>query len=107
MDFYDLKGIVEHLMHVLGMSKVAEYVTEKALPWMHPGRTASVIVHGESIGYLGEVHPAVLKNYGIGTRAVSYTHLGLSQKGAQGMAQMGYAYKEILCPYYTGITIED
>ena len=69
MDFYDLKGIVEHLMHVLGMSKVAEYVTEKALPWMHPGRTASVIVNGESIGYLGEVHPAVLKNYGIGTRA--------------------------------------
>lgn len=52
-------------MHVLGMSKVAEYVTEKALPWMHPGRTASVIVNGESIGYLGEVHPAVLKNYGI------------------------------------------
>ena len=51
------------------MSKVAEYVTEKALPWMHPGRTASVIVNGESIGYLGEVHPAVLKNYGIGTRA--------------------------------------
>lgn len=69
MDFYDLKGIVEHLMHVLGMSKVAEYVTEKSLPWMHPGRTASVIVNGESIGYLGEVHPAVLKNYGIGTRA--------------------------------------
>ena len=27
------------------------------------------IVNGESIGYLGEVHPAVLKNYGIGTRA--------------------------------------
>ena len=33
--------------------------------------------------------------------------VGLSQKGAQGMAQMGYDYKEILCHYYTGITIED
>ena len=32
--------------------------------------------------------------------------VGLSQKGAQGMAQMGYDYKEILCHYYTGITIE-
>lgn len=69
MDFYDLKGIVEHLMKVLGMDKVAEYATEKSLPWMHPGRTAAVLVNGEQIGYLGEVHPAVLKNYGIGTRA--------------------------------------
>ena len=32
--------------------------------------------------------------------------VGLSQKGAQGMAQMGYDYKEILRHYYTGITIE-
>ena len=69
MDFYDLKGIVEHLMNVLGMGKVAEYVTEKSLPWMHPGRTASVVVNRDNIGYLGELHPAVLKNYGIGTRA--------------------------------------
>ncbi len=69
MDFYDLKGIVEHLMKVLGMENVAEYTTEKSLPWMHPGRTAAVVVNGENIGYLGEVHPAVAKNYGIGTRA--------------------------------------
>lgn len=33
--------------------------------------------------------------------------VGLSQKGAQGMAQLGYDYEEILKHYYTGITIED
>lgn len=32
--------------------------------------------------------------------------VGLSQKGAQAMAQKGYDYEEILCHYYTGITIE-
>lgn len=69
MDFYDLKGIVEHLMDVLGMAPVVEYLPEKSLSWMHPGRTASVVVKGEQIGYLGELHPAVAKNYGIGTRA--------------------------------------
>ena len=69
VDFYDLKGIVEHLMKVLGMENVAEYTTEKSLSWMHPGRTASVAVNGDNIGYLGELHPAVAKNYGIGTRA--------------------------------------
>ena len=69
MDFYDMKGIVEHLMNVLGMTDVAEYLPEKELSWMHPGRTASVVVNGDTIGYLGELHPAVAKNYGIGTRA--------------------------------------
>lgn len=68
MDFYDLKGIIEHLIDVLGMKDKTEYETEKSLPWMHPGRTASVIVNGESIGYLGELHPQAAKNYNIGTR---------------------------------------
>ena len=33
--------------------------------------------------------------------------VGLSQKGAQAMAQLGYDYEDILYHYYTGITIED
>lgn len=33
--------------------------------------------------------------------------VGMSQKGAQAMAQLGYSYEEILCYYYTDITIED
>ena len=33
--------------------------------------------------------------------------VGMSQNGAQGMAQMGYDYEDILKHYYTGVTIED
>ena len=33
--------------------------------------------------------------------------VGLSQNGAQAMAQQGYSYDEILKHYYTGITIEE
>lgn len=68
MDFFDLKGIIEHLMDVLGIGEQAEYETEKTLTWMHPGRTASVAIGGEAAGYLGELHPQVAKNYNIGTR---------------------------------------
>lgn len=32
--------------------------------------------------------------------------VGLSQNGAQGMAQRGYSYEEIIKHYYTGVTIE-
>ena len=38
---------------------------------------------------------------------VGYGHgVGMSQKGAQYMAQMGFDYEEILTHYYTGVTIE-
>ncbi len=67
MDFYDLKGILEHIFQVLGMKGKVEFDTEETLPWMHPGRTAKMTVAGEAIGYLGEVHPSVAKKYEIGT----------------------------------------
>lgn len=68
MDFYDLKGTIEHLTRVLGIEGQTEYAAESTLPWMHPGRTAAVKINGETVGYLGEVHPAVAKNYEIGTK---------------------------------------
>ncbi|WP_308635644.1 phenylalanine--tRNA ligase subunit beta [Paenibacillus silvisoli] len=59
-DFYDLKGIAETLVDVLGVSGSIRY--EAAMPeHMHPGRTAAVVFHGErgdhTIGYLGQLHP--------------------------------------------------
>ncbi|MDD3395518.1 MAG: phenylalanine--tRNA ligase subunit beta [Anaerotignum sp.] len=69
MDFFDLKGIVEHLVDVLGMTEMVEYLPEKDIEWMHPGRTASLKVNGDTIGYFGELHPIVAKNYEIGTKA--------------------------------------
>ncbi|MCQ4936623.1 phenylalanine--tRNA ligase subunit beta [Anaerotignum propionicum] len=69
MDFYDLKGIVEHLVDVLGLAEKAEYLPEKETPWMHPGRTACLKINAETVGYFGELHPVVAKNYEIGTKA--------------------------------------
>mgnify|MGYP005773966875 FL=1 len=68
MDFYTLKGIVEHLFEVLGMADKVEYSPESTIPFMHPGRTADVSVDGVSFGYFGELHPKTAANYNIGTR---------------------------------------
>ncbi|SDW42358.1 phenylalanine--tRNA ligase subunit beta [Paenibacillus sp. CF384] len=59
-DFYDLKGILETLVEVLGVSGSIRY--EAAQPeHMHPGRTAAVVFQGDrgaqTIGYLGQLHP--------------------------------------------------
>lgn len=68
MDFYDIKGVAEHLFTVLGIKKDVEFSTEKSIPWMHPGRTASLFINGKQFGYVGELHPQISTNYGIGTR---------------------------------------
>ena len=67
-NYYSLKGIVEKILSACG---IAEYDVEpkKDAPAFHPGRTAMFTVDGKMIAVCGEVHPAVLENYGIGTRA--------------------------------------
>ena len=66
-DFFGIKGIVEHTIETLGI-KDAEFIPNKNISWMHPGRTADVVIGGKTAGYVGELHPAVAKNYEIGTR---------------------------------------
>lgn len=68
-DFFDLKGVVELVLDKLGMKGLKEYDARAGKSFLHPGRQANVIYDGEVIGYLGEIHPEVLDNYDIGTKA--------------------------------------
>ena len=66
-DFFDIKGIVEGLLNVCGISDYAIATTRH--PIFHPGRNAAVSVNGESLGIFGEVHPEVLESYDLGYKA--------------------------------------
>lgn len=67
-DFFTLKGAVEELFDVVGIRDYdVEALTDD--PTFHPGRTAVVKLGDEVISVIGEVHPAVLQNYEIGTKA--------------------------------------
>lgn len=71
LDFFHLKGIVESLLQQLDVEDVefkAAAVPED-YPSLHPGRAAEVILSGECIGYIGEVHPQALSNVGLQQRA--------------------------------------
>lgn len=68
-DFFDLKGIVEEFLEKVGMKGLETYDPNAKKPFLHPGRQANIIYDGTIIGYLGEVHPEVAENYGIGDRA--------------------------------------
>lgn len=54
VDFYVVKGIVEGLFNHLDIP--VQFVSAE-IDNMHPGRTAAIIVNGESVGFVGQVHP--------------------------------------------------
>jgi len=61
-DFYDLSGVTEELMSVLGIKKFSlEAVHDD--PSFHPGRTARLVINGRECGILGEIHPAVSEKF--------------------------------------------
>ncbi|MEG0351923.1 MAG: phenylalanine--tRNA ligase subunit beta [Cellulosilyticaceae bacterium] len=64
VDFFNIKGLVEALTQALHISKV-EVTRNTSLPFMHPGRCANLVIAGKEVGFFGEIHPQVAKNYGI------------------------------------------
>lgn len=67
-DFYSMKGTVEEILDGLGLGEKRSYDIEKKYPFLHPGRQASIVYRGKIIGFIGEVHPLVCKNYYIKDR---------------------------------------
>ena len=62
--FFTVKGELEAILKGLRVKK-ASYTAVKDNPSFHPGRCAKVTIDGVDVGFLGQVHPIVAKNYGI------------------------------------------
>jgi phenylalanyl-tRNA synthetase beta chain len=60
-DFYDVKSDLEALFASTGAA--ASFAFEAgSLAALHPGRTARVLRRGKSVGWLGELHPMLVKS---------------------------------------------
>ena len=64
--FFTLKGELEAIFAGLRLNK-ASYTADSTNPSYHPGRCAKVSINGVELGYMGQVHPLVAKNYGMDT----------------------------------------
>ncbi|EFQ57443.1 phenylalanine--tRNA ligase subunit beta [Streptococcus downei] len=81
VDFFHLKGILEALFDKLDVRP--DFVPDKSMAAMHPGRTASLVLDGQTIGFLGQVHPEVAKDYGIPETYVAQINLTALQAKLQ------------------------
>ncbi len=61
-DFFALKGVLEALAGQMGVELTFEVAPE---PFLHPGRSAAVSIAGVPIGWIGEVHPLVCREWDI------------------------------------------
>lgn len=67
VDFFDLKADVEALLSPL----LAQF-RPTTHPALHPGRAADIILNGEVIGVLGELHPKWLQAYDLPAAALLF-----------------------------------
>lgn len=70
--FFTLKGMIECMFDMMGIKDVS-YIAEPEYGVYHPGRCARVVKvtdKGEEVelGIMGEIHPDVASNYGIGDK---------------------------------------
>ena len=63
-DFFVLKNAVSTLTELV-TGKLPRFVAEKENPSYHPGRCAKVYIDDICLGVFGQIHPLVMKNYGL------------------------------------------
>ena len=61
VDFYDVKGDVESLLAATGSDSFVFEAPSQPLACLHPGRAARILREGKEIGWLGELHPTLVR----------------------------------------------
>lgn len=59
VDFFTIKGVLESLLESYGLAGQISYQANNQIPELHPGRTADLLLDGERIGFLGQIHPSL------------------------------------------------
>ena len=98
-DVFAIKGILEALGEALGVELGCERTDGRPQgsrigpqPFLHPGRAATVLCGGEELGWLGELHPLVAREWGIDGAAAMELDLDalLARAGGRG------AYRDVV-----------
>ena len=64
VSFFTMKGELDAILRNLNMPN-ASYAADPENPSYHPGRCAKVTVNGVDVGYIGQIHPLVARNYDV------------------------------------------
>jgi phenylalanyl-tRNA synthetase beta chain len=88
-DVFAIKGVLEALGAAL---RLLLECRPGAQPFLHPGRSATVLCDGQELGWLGELHPLVAREWGIEGAAVMELQLDLLLDSAEAQS----AYRDVI-----------
>jgi phenylalanyl-tRNA synthetase beta chain len=66
VDFFDLKGDVESMLALTQSAREFRWEPANA-PWLHPGQSAAVFRRDRRVGWVGALHPDLVKTLDAGT----------------------------------------
>jgi phenylalanyl-tRNA synthetase beta chain len=88
-DLFAVKGVLEALGEAL---RVELECRPGSQPFLHPGRSAAVVADGRQLGWLGELHPLVAREWGIEGAAA----MELELDPLLAMAGGEHAYRDVI-----------
>ena len=90
-DFYSAKGALTAFLETLRVPFTAEAASE---PFLHPGRSAAVLLDGERVGWVGEIHPLVARDWDL-TEIVAGFELDLDAVAVRAEAASVPLYEDV------------
>ena len=69
VDFFDAKGVIESLLKQLAADASFETSSDESL---HPGKQVAIVISGNRLGVIGEIHPKVLQAFDISETAYMF-----------------------------------
>lgn len=76
-DFFTLKGMVEGYFDAIRLNHLLRFEGVSDIDVMHPGRTATIYLGEQEVGFLGQIHPNIANDYDLDT-ATFYAEIDLS-----------------------------
>ena len=59
-DFFTLKGVIEGILSNFCANRKVQFIRSNQ-KFLHPTRCADIVIDGETIGYLGQIHPNIIE----------------------------------------------
>ncbi len=91
-DFFAAKGVLAGLLDTLRADWEVQAATE---PFLHPGRSARILIAGRPAGWLGEVHPLVAREWEL-ERTIAGFELDLDVVAQGVLAEGPELYRDLL-----------
>lgn len=71
VDYFDAKGVLENILDCLSISSLT-FEADTSISYLHPGISARVMVNGDTVGVIGEVHPHVIENFEVSKKIIVF-----------------------------------